>query len=68
MAGSRNGSKPTRTNGAGKVSGNAGKLKKLAELKNVNKEIKSRFQVSKKLFQRKDKLMSQLGMNIEEHD
>lgn len=45
------------------VSGNANKLKKLAELKQVNKDIGERFKVSEKLFERKEKLMNQLGIS-----
>lgn len=45
------------------VAGNANKLKKLAELKQVNKDIGERFKVSEKLFERKEKLMNQLGIS-----
>ena len=48
---------------ATQVSGNANKLKKLAELKQVNKDIENRFKISEKLFEKKDKLMNQLGIN-----
>ena len=48
---------------AKQVSGNANKLKKLAELKQVNKDIENRFKISEKLFEKKEKLMNQLGIN-----
>jgi len=48
---------------AKQVSGNNNKLKKLAELKQVNKDITERFKVSEKLFEKKEKLMNQLGIN-----
>ena len=50
-------------NKAKAVKGNANKLKKLAELKKVNKDIGERFKVSEKLFERKEKLMNQLGIS-----
>lgn len=52
-----------KKNKAKAVSGNANKLKKLAELKKVNKDISERFKVSEKLFERKEKLMTQLGIS-----
>ncbi len=42
-------SRPSKKNKAKAVSGNANKLKKLAELKKVNKDIGERFKVSEKL-------------------
>lgn len=47
---------------AKKVSGSNAKLKKLDELKKVNKEINDRFKVSEKLFVKRQKLKDQLGI------
>ena len=44
------------------VSGDKNKLRKLAELKKVNKELDKRFTVSDKPFQRQAKLKEQLGI------
>lgn len=44
------------------VAGNSNKLKKLAQLKQVNKDIDERFKVSEKLFVKKEKLMNELGL------
>ena len=47
------------------VKGNTNKLKKLNELQKVNKELEKRSKVSGALFDKRRKLMGQLGMDRE---
>jgi len=50
------------------IKGDKAKLAKLAELEKTNKELASRFKVSNKLFQKRDKLKQQLGIEINHED
>ena len=48
---------------AKQVTGNANKLKKLNELQKVNNQLEERSKTSSKLFDKRNKLMQQLGMD-----
>lgn len=48
---------------AKEVTGNANKLKKLNELQKVNNQLEERSKTSSKLFDKRSKLMQQLGMD-----
>ncbi len=47
-----------------KITGDRAKLKALGELDKTNKELEKRSKVSGKLFEKRDKLMGQLGMDL----
>ena len=47
-----------------KITGDGAKLKALKELDKTNKELEKRSKVSGKLFEKRDKLMGQLGMDL----
>lgn len=70
MAGINSGRRPViasrvRSNKSPKrLTGDARKLKALKELDKTNKELKKRSKVSGALFEKRDKLMNQLGMEL----
>ena len=47
-----------------KITGDQAKLKALKELDKTNKELDKRSKVSGKLFEKRDKLMGQLGVDL----